>query len=282
VKLVSFLRNGEPGFGCINGDGVVDFSARVDGRSLREHIERGSAQTDLSADFSLAEVNMLPPIVEPRKILCVGLNYRSHVLEAGHEIPKFPTIFLRTANSQVGHGAPLIRPLISYQYDYEGELAVVIGKGGRHIPAASATRHIAGYTCYNDGSVRDWQRRASQWGPGKNFTASGACGPWLVTVDEIPDPGVLELTTKVNGAVMQRAAISDLIFSVSALIAYCSEFAELESGDLIVTGTPGGVGGARTPPVWLQAGDRVEVSVSGIGTLSNVVEDEDRHCAPRV
>jgi 2-keto-4-pentenoate hydratase/2-oxohepta-3-ene-1,7-dioic acid hydratase in catechol pathway len=214
--------------------------------------------------------------------LCIGLNYRSHVVEAGHEIPKFPTLFLRVASSQVGHGASLIRPQVSDQYDFEGELAVVIGKGGRRISASSASGHIAGFTCYNDGSVRDWQRHTSQWGPGKNFTDSGACGPWLVTPDEIPDPDTMELTTKVNGKVMQRAAISDLIFGIPALIAYCSEFAELQSGDLIVTGTPGGVGGARTPPVWLRAGDHVEVSVSGVGTLSNVVEDEEPQCAPRV
>jgi 2-keto-4-pentenoate hydratase/2-oxohepta-3-ene-1,7-dioic acid hydratase in catechol pathway len=226
------------------------------------------------ADLRASDVTLLPPIVEPRKIMCIGLNYRSHALEAGHDIPKFPTVFFRMANAQVGHGAPLMRPHVSEQFDFEGELAVVIGKPGRNVSEAHAYEYVAGYTCFNDGSVRDWQRRASQWGPGKNFPASGACGPCLVTADEIADPPQLELITRLNGQIMQRANISDLIFGIPALIAYCSTFTELQVGDLIVTGTPGGVGGARNPPLWMTRGDLIEVSISGIGTLANRVADE--------
>jgi len=274
MKLISFLYDGKAGFGRVSGDGIIDFSRHLPTTTLRDHLESGAAHPDGVPTISLSEVKLLPPIVEPRKILCVGLNYRTHAIEAGHEIPKHPAIFFRVANSQVGHRTPLIRPLISDQYDFEGELAIVIGKRCRHVKESEAFAFVAGYTCYNDGSVRDWQRHSTQWGPGKNFLASGACGPWIVTADEITNPGAIELVTRLNGMVMQHARVEDLIFDIPTLISYCSTFTELQVGDLIVTGTPGGVGGARKPPIWLRDGDLIEVEASGIGLLSNHVQDE--------
>jgi 2-keto-4-pentenoate hydratase/2-oxohepta-3-ene-1,7-dioic acid hydratase in catechol pathway len=215
-----------------------------------------------------------PVIPNPDKILCVGLNYRTHILEVGRKLEDHPVIFLRLASSQVGHLQPILRPRVSEELDYEGELAVIIGHGGRHIRSERALKHVGGYSIYNEASIRDWQRHTHQFTAGKNFPATGAFGPWMVTSDDIPDPGVLHLTTRLNGRTMQDSGIDDLLFSVSDLIAYISTFTELVPGDVIVTGTPGGVGGLRKPPVWMKPGDKVEVEISGIGTLCNPIAQE--------
>jgi 2-keto-4-pentenoate hydratase/2-oxohepta-3-ene-1,7-dioic acid hydratase in catechol pathway len=189
-------------------------------------------------------------------------------------VEEFPVIFVRFESSHVGHLEPILRPKVSQQFDYEGELAVIIGKEGRYIPADAALDYVAGYSIYNDGSVRDWQRHTHQYTPGKNFPSSGAFGPWLVTSDKIPDPAKLRLTTRLNGKVVQDSGIDDLLFDVPSLIAYCSNFTTLLPGDVIVTGTPGGVGAARKPPLWMKPGDTIEVEISEIGTLRNPVAQE--------
>ncbi len=192
----------------------------------------------------------------------------------GREPPKYPWLFVRWPDSQVGHRQPLVKPFASEKYDFEGELAVIIGKPARHVRAADALNYVAGYSCFMDGSVRDWQNHGSQFTPGKNFKSSGSFGPWLVTTDEIADPATLNLETRLNGQLMQKASLADLCFDVPALIEYCSTFTELQPGDVISTGTPGGVGFARKPPVWLQAGDTIEVAIDGIGVLQNPVVAE--------
>ena len=208
------------------------------------------------------------------KILCVGVNYRPHIEEMGRQVPDHPVVFVRFPGSMVGHGEG-ISDRISQQFDFEGELAVVIGRRARHVSRDAALDYVAGYCCFMDGSVRDWQRHTSQFTPGKNFHRTGAMGPWLATSDDIEDSSSLDLTTRVNGEVMQRGRVSDLVFDIPRLIAYCSTFAELLPGDVIATGTPGGVGAARTPPMWLVAGDVVEVEIPGVGLLRSHVEDEE-------
>lgn len=220
----------------------------------------------------------LPVVPMPNKILCVGVNYRPHVEEMGRDIPTHPVVFVRFADSLVGHESPIRRPRISEQYDFEGELAVVIGKPARYVKRDAALNHVAGFCPFLDGSVRDWQRHTMQFTPGKNFPSSGAAGPALVTPDEIPGglaglPDV-ELTTTLSGEVMQSGRISDLIFDIPQLIEYCSSFTALEPGDIIATGTPGGVGAARKPPRWLVPGDVVDVDLGPIGRLRNAVVDE--------
>ena len=208
-----------------------------------------------------------------RKILCVGVNYRPHIEEMGREIPEYPVVFVRFPGSLVNDGEPMLRPRVSEQYDFEGELAIVIGKVARHVSRADAYDHIGGYCCFMDGSVRDWQRHTGQFTAGKNFERSGAIGP-MVPAAQIQDPTALQLTTRVNGKLMQEGRISELVFDIPALVEYCSTFTELQPGDIIATGTPGGVGAARKPPVWLRAGDLVEVEIPSLGVLSNPVRDE--------
>ncbi len=222
----------------------------------------------------VASVRFAPAIPNPSRILCVGINYLEHIHEMGREKPDYPTLFIRFPDTLVGHGEAIVRPRISTQFDYEGELAIVIGKSARHVSAAQALEHVAGYTCFLDGSVRDWQRHTTQFTPGKNFPATGGCGPWLVTADEIPDPAALRLETRVNGEVLQQAPVSDLCFGVPRIIEYCSSFCALNPGDIIATGTPSGVGFARKPPRWLGPGDTVEVEISAIGILRHKVVDE--------
>ncbi|HSG97502.1 MAG TPA: fumarylacetoacetate hydrolase family protein [Woeseiaceae bacterium] len=207
------------------------------------------------------------------RILCVGVNYRPHIEEMGREVPEYPVVFVRFPSSLVGDGEAIVRPAVSGKFDFEGELGVVIGKEAHRVSRARALDYVAGYCCFMDGSVRDWQRHTTQFTPGKNFDRSGAIGS-ITSADAIPDPSTLELTTRVNGQVMQSASVSELVFDVPYLIEYCSTFMTLRPGDVIATGTPGGVGAARTPPVWLKAGDIVEVEISGIGTLTNPVCDE--------
>jgi 2-keto-4-pentenoate hydratase/2-oxohepta-3-ene-1,7-dioic acid hydratase in catechol pathway len=279
MKIVSYQSVSGPSFGLVNGTTVVDLGRRLGVNTLRAALEQGLVERFESfssepGDYELKDLTLDPVIPNPDKILCVGINYATHMRETGREPPSHPMLFPRFSESQVGHGQAMLRPAESEQLDFEGELAVVIGKAGRRISAESALDHVAGYACYNDGSVRDWQRHTSQFLPGKNFVRTGGFGPWLVTADEIPDPSKLVLQTRLNGQVMQRAPISDLIFDVPALIAYSSTFLTLLPGDVIVTGTTSGVGAYRSPPVWMRAGDTVEVEISGIGILRNLIQDE--------
>lgn len=278
MRLMSFEHDGRPGFGIAVGDGVVDASARLPNfRGLREALAAGALPelerlASIQPDFAIGEVQFAPAIPDPAaKLLCVGINYVPHIKEMGRERPERPVLFVRFGDSIVGHGQPLLRPAESEQLDYEGELAVVIGKRARRVSRARALDYVAGYSCFNDGSVRDFQRHSGQFTPGKNFHASGSFGPWLVTADEIPDVRDLTLTTRLNGAVMQHESVGELCFDVAQLIEYCSTWAQLEPGDVIVTGTPGGVGAGRKPPVWMRPGDTVEVEISRIGTLRNSV-----------
>ncbi len=274
MKLMSFSANGHTGWGVVDGTDVVDLSSRAP--SLRAALAAGIDLTSAAGlpRHKLSTVTYLPPIPDPDKIICVGLNYLNHILEGGRDIPKQPTIFTRFANSQIGHGQAIIRPNASNTLDFEGELAVVIGKRGRHVTEADALAYVAGYSCYNDGSVREWQRHTSQFTPGKNFPSTGGFGPYLVTPDEAGDVFNASLVCRLNGEVMQSATLDDLVFTIPALIAYCSTFTVLEPGDVIITGTTGGVGAYRTPPVWMKPGDIVEVEISGVGTLRNTVAQE--------
>lgn len=282
MKLASFCIQDRPTFGVLIDGGLLDLGARLPDLQggLRGFLESPEFErlparlANSRPDVAIADVRFLPLIPNPDKVLCVGINYVPHVQETGRDLPEKPVIFCRFSGSQTGHEQPLIRPRVSSKFDYEGELAVVIGRRARHVSTENAMEVIAGYTCFNDGSVRDWQRHSPQFTPGKNFARSGSMGPWLVTRDEVSDPSALSLETRVNGEIRQSASLADLIFSIPVLIAYCSTFAELLPGDVIATGTPGGVGFARTPPVWLNQGDIVEVDIPGIGLLRNVVVDE--------
>jgi 2-keto-4-pentenoate hydratase/2-oxohepta-3-ene-1,7-dioic acid hydratase in catechol pathway len=282
VKLVSFAYQGRPSYGVVKAGGVIDLGSRLGDRwpTLRTLIaagalaEAGRIACDAAPDFALDGLELAPVIPDPDKIVCVGLNYREHVAETGRTVTERPLLFARFAGSQVGHLRPLVKPKASDEFDYEGELAVVIGKGGRHIAADGALEHIAGYSCYNDGSVRDWQRHTSQYLPGKNFAGTGAFGPWLVTADEIPDPSRLTLETRLNGQVVQHAATDLMITPIPEQIAYISAILPLLPGDVIVSGTPGGVGARRNPPLFMRPGDVAEVEISGIGVLRNPVVAE--------
>ena len=283
MRITSFAAGGQESFGVVVGDGIVDARRHLGDRyaSLRELLlDDGIADlaplATLPPDHKLDEARLLPPINDPAgKILCVGVNYLPHIREMGRERPDYPVIFVRFASSITGHRSPLVRPAASERFDFEGELAVVIGKPARHVAPADAMAYVAGYTCFNDGSIRDYQNHGPQWTPGKNFVASGACGPWIVTTDEAPAPDEMQLTTTLNGRVVQQESVGELCFGIGALIAYISTWTRLEPGDIIATGTPGGVGAGREPPLWMQPGDVVEVGVSGIGTLSNTVVAED-------
>ncbi|MGY2233684.1 fumarylacetoacetate hydrolase family protein [Pseudomonas gingeri] len=282
MKIASFLNQGIPSYGLVDGDQVVDLqSLKAElGYDLKAAITHGllagltPERIAALPRLALAEVTFMPVIPNPGKVLCIGINYATHVRETGREMPTYPMIFTRFADSQTAHLQAILRPRISHKLDFEGELAIVIGKKARHVKAENALDHVAGYACYNDGSVRDWQKHTIQFVPGKNFPQTGGFGPWLVTADEIGDPQDLELTTRLNGQVMQHTSTSDMIFDVRKLIEYCSTFTELAPGDVIVSGTTGGVGAFREPPVWMKPGDVVEVEISGLGTLRNTIADE--------
>ncbi|MGJ4930712.1 fumarylacetoacetate hydrolase family protein [Bradyrhizobium sp. HKCCYLS2038] len=280
MKLVSFVIDGRAGYGAVKGDGVVDLGRRLPSKSLRALLEAGALGDAAKllaaeqADYPLSAITFAPVIADPGKIICVGLNYRDHVAETGRTVTEKPALFARFPTSQVGHLQPIVRPDVSEHFDYEGELALVIGKAGRHVRREDALTHIAGYSCYNEGSIRDWQRHTSQFLSGKTFDKSGAFGPWLVTADEIPDPSRLTLQTRLNGETVQQTTTDLLITDVPDLIVYCSTIMTLLPGDVIVTGTPGGVGFKRTPPLFMKPGDTVEVEISGIGVLRNSVTAE--------
>jgi 2-keto-4-pentenoate hydratase/2-oxohepta-3-ene-1,7-dioic acid hydratase in catechol pathway len=283
MRLVSFVHGARSSYGVVGDDGgsVADAGAVLGGR----HADLGAVLTagDLgrlaeaarrAPVLALDDVVLRSPLPAPPRIFCIGLNYKAHREETGRDELAHPTVFVRFASSLAAPGAPLERPIVSEAFDYEGELAVVIGRRGRHIGAAEALGHVAGYSCFNDASVRDWQRHTTQFTPGKNFDRSGSFGPWIVTADEIPDPRTLTLTTRLGSEVVQQSSVDLLIFDIPALIAYLSTFTELLPGDVIATGTPGGVGMARTPPRWMQPGEVVEVDIDGIGVLRNPIGTE--------
>lgn len=279
MKITSFRRDGRESYGVVVDGGIVDVGAVLGDAypTLRDAIA-GAALSEVEnaadgkpADHTFDAVALLPPIPNPEKILLVGLNYANHVEETGNKKGEYPVLFTRFANTQVGHNQPLVKPRESNSFDFEGELAVIVGKAGRRIPEASALDHVAGYACYNDGSVRDWQFHTQQYTPGKNFPATGGFGPSMVTRDEVPDPAKLTLVTRLNGQEMQRAGVDLLIYDIPFLIHYISTFTELVPGDVISTGTPGGVGFRREPKVFMNPGDTVEVEIEGVGKLVNPI-----------
>ncbi|HSV36222.1 MAG TPA: fumarylacetoacetate hydrolase family protein [Ramlibacter sp.] len=282
MKYVTFKIGSRISYGVVQGQRVLDLAPLLgqrvpDLKSLITqdlHATAAELAARRNADFALSEVELLPVIPNPGKIVCVGLNYRDHVSEVQRDVTESPTLFLRVPSSQVGHGQDIILPPESDRLDYEGEVAIVIGTGGRRITQDRAWDHIAGYACYNEGSVRDWQTATPQWTAGKNFWRSGSFGPWMVSADEIAPGQVMTLVTRLNGTEMQRATTDLMIHSIPRQIAYISTFMPLEPGDVIVTGTPGGIGARRTPPVFMKAGDVVEVEVDTVGVLRNRVVAE--------
>lgn len=282
MRFSSYLTaDGAPSYGVVDGDVLRDVGTTLQKRypTLRAALAANALKevsTSANGDrLKISAVTLLPPIPNPDKIICIGLNYVSHVKETGREAPKKPPIFTRYPSSVVGHDVDIVRPNVSDWFDFEGELAVVIGKTGRAIPAARAFDHVAGYSCFNDGSIRDFQRHTSQFWAGKNFDRTGSMGPWLVTADEFGDPSRQSMTTSLNGEVMQSTPLSDLLFDIPTLIEYLSTVTELLPGDIIATGTPSGVGLFREPKLFMKPGDRIEVNISGIGVLSNSVVGED-------
>lgn len=285
MRFVSFRLNGVRGIATeINGNwhGLTDASPSYPGGLLEiinagpDALHRAGTMLGQAPRIELDQVELLPPISEAQKIVCIGLNYKDHSAESGFKQPEYPTIFGRFNSSLIAHGAPILRPEVSEQLDYEGELVAIIGKAARDVSEAEALDHVAGYSIFNDGSIRDYQFKAPQWTPGKNFDDTGAFGPWFVSADELP-PGCegLRLQTRLNGQIVQDASISDMVFSVAELVSILSGFMTLVPGDIIVTGTPSGVGLARKPPLFMKEGDVCEVEIDRIGVLSNPVRDRN-------
>jgi 2-keto-4-pentenoate hydratase/2-oxohepta-3-ene-1,7-dioic acid hydratase in catechol pathway len=285
MRLASYHVRGRASFGAVVERGIVDLRPRLAPRylSMIDLLRPGgfadakAAIAGVRPDFSLDEVQWLPPIPAPEKILCIGVNYanRNEEYKDGSPPPKYPSMFFRTPGSFVGHGQPIVRPKASHQLDYEGEIALIIGEAGRHVPRERALQMIAGATLCNEGTIRDWTRHAKfNVTQGKNFDASGSLGPWMVTVDELDLSRVLHLMTRVNGETRQDDTTQNLIFSFADLIAYITTFMALKPGDIIVTGTPVGAGARFEPPRWLEPGDVVEIEVPEIGVLRNPVMDE--------
>jgi 2-keto-4-pentenoate hydratase/2-oxohepta-3-ene-1,7-dioic acid hydratase in catechol pathway len=287
MKIVSYRRDNTDGFGVVV-DGSAETGRAVDATAMDPEIRsvlgllRAGGLPRLArwiegreADVDLATVTLLPPVMGSAKVLCAGVNYAPHRDEASLVETKYPTIFTRFADTHVAHGAPLILPSVGQNLDFEGELLAVVGRGVYRESPDEAADAVAAWSCYNDGSLRDWQFHTNQWTPGKNFLGTGGFGPWIVTADEVGAVADLELTTRVNGAITQQASVSDLIFDVPELLSYISQFTPLVAGDLLLTGTPGGVGAFRQPPLWLSDGDLVEVDISRVGVLRNRVAAED-------
>lgn len=282
MKLTSFRLNGADTYGVVKDGGIVDIGGQLGPTypDLKAALEQDALiEIETVAEVgepvvSVDDAEFLPVIPNPGKVVCVGLNYKSHIEETGRSDSDYPVLFTRWADTQVGHNQPMIKPNNSDRYDYEGELAVIMGKTARHVSEADALSHVAGYTCYNDGSIRDWQRHTHQFTPGKNFPGTGGFGPWMVTADDIPDPSKMELITRLNGEEVQRSKTDLMVFDVPFLIHYISGFCTLDPGDVIVTGTPGGVGFKRNPPLFMVEGDTVEVEIDMIGTLVNPIANE--------
>lgn len=282
MKLASFIKDGRATYGGVDGDRLVDLGPKFGARfpDLKSLIAGGGLSglatfIGTGRDWMPLQVaEFLPVIPNPGKIFCVGVNYADHQKEMGRAETQYPTIFLRFTDTLAAHEKPAWVPRASTAVDYECELTVVIGRVGRNIDVASALDHVAGYTCFNDISIRDFQRHTSQFTPGKNFPRTGPLGPWMVTKDEIPDPHALSIKTRLNGTVMQDGNTAQLIFRIPELIAYISSFTTLAPGDLIATGTPSGVGFARKPQIFMKPGDVVEVDIENIGVLRNTLELE--------
>jgi 2-keto-4-pentenoate hydratase/2-oxohepta-3-ene-1,7-dioic acid hydratase in catechol pathway len=282
MRYVSYRSpDGVSRYGLVDGERLFELTS-PERPSLRDFVALSAKDASAAgaaamkgAAIPLRGVTLAPVIAQPGKVVCLGLNYVDHAREGGYDVPSYPALFLRVASSLVADGDPIVRPRASEKLDYEAELAVVIGRRGRHIAEADALKYVAGYTIFNDASVRDYQRKSAQWTAGKNFDGTGALGPVMVTPDELPPGGAgLHIESRLNGQVMQSATTSDMIFSVPRTIEIVSEVMTLEPGDVIAMGTPPGVGHARQPPVWMRAGDVVEIEIEGIGILRNPIRDE--------
>lgn len=280
MRLFKYLSGGAPRIGAVS-DGRATGVQNVSGAAqddiaaaLGELSAGGLRPTDTEALADPAGQKLLPATDAGSRVFCVGLNYAAHAAEVNKDPGKYPTIFLRLATSLVGHNQSLVCPKASQNFDFEGEVALVIGKAGRHISQDDALDHIGGVTCFNDGSLRDFQVHAAQYAPGKNFDQSGAVGPWIATADELDLEAPFSVETRLNGEVVQRSDTGDLVFGFREIIAYISKFTRLQPGDVIATGTPSGVGGSRTPKLFMRPGDKVEVEVGGVGVLANDVVQE--------
>jgi 2-keto-4-pentenoate hydratase/2-oxohepta-3-ene-1,7-dioic acid hydratase in catechol pathway len=285
MKLVTLLHAGSEAVGCVEQQDVIVLPAPPSGQGLVGWLQQPAAQlaqataqarTQAANVLRLSDAKLLPAVPRPGKIVCLGLNYADHAAEGGHKKPEYPSFFLRVPSSLAAHGEALLRPRVSERFDYEAELAVIIGKGGRHLNEQNALDVVAGYTCFNDGSLRDYQRKTSQWTIGKNFDRTGPLGPWAVPASELP-PGAtgLKIESRLNGQVMQSSNTSNMLFPVVETLCLLTEVMTLEPGDVIAMGTPSGVGYARNPPVFMKAGDRIEIDIEKIGVLANTIVDED-------
>lgn len=286
MRLLAFEQEGRARLGARIGDQVValedvlpglpqDLNAAIGALDLPNSAPALAAKLEGAPKRPLAGLTLLPVVPRPGKILCIGLNYVEHAKEGNNPIPDYPAVFLRGPSSLAAPGGALLRPRVSQKFDYEAELAIVIGRRARHLTEADALSCVAGYTCMNEGSVRDYQRKSTQWSMGKNFDRTGGLGPEIVTPDELPQgPNALRITSRINGRTLQDSNTSDMIFSVPRILAILTEVMTLEPGDVIATGTPSGVGYPRQPPVFMTPGDNVEIEIEGIGILANSVEDE--------
>ena len=280
MKLATFRTAQGASYGIVTGKGIVDLrrslgnqypdlKSLITGNAFSQAVQYAGA----APDYQASDVTWLPVIPNPDKIVCVGLNYQEHVVETGRDNTEQPAIFLRLPESQIGHKQPIVRPRESKNLDFEAEIAVIIGTPGRRISQQNAYKHVAGYSCYNDGSVRDWQRHTIQWTAGKNFPQTGGFGPWMVTADEIPPGTTMTLSCRLNGERMQHASTEQMIFKIPKIIEYVSTWTTLVPGDVLVTGTPGGVGARRNPPIWMKPGDKVEIEIDKVGVLENSIAD---------
>ena len=284
MKFISFESSRGIGVGLATRDGIIDLAGRINASSLRALIEErrlqeASAFANEKPDFSFDEVKFLPVVPDPHHIFCIGTNYLDHLHEVqkagvSRPVPKRPPLFVRYPETLVGHNQPLVHPKVSEQFDYEAELAVIIGKPGRYIAEDAALSYVAGYSCFNDGSIRDWQFHTTQVTPGKNFFSTGSFGPWMVEAASVPDPHKLDIVFRLNGKILQNSNTQQLIFKIPTLIAYVSAVLPLRPGDVIATGTPAGVGFSREPPIFMKPGDICEVEIETIGTLRNMVVAE--------
>lgn len=275
MRYVSYLHDNEPGWGLLDGESVIDlthYEPSLKTAAGKDRLADAAGAAENGQTLSPAAVSFLPPVPDPARILCIGQNYAAHRDEMGADRSAHPAVFTRYPSSVSGHNQTLLKPAESDHYDYEGELAVIIGKPGRRIRAEQALDHIAGYSCFMDGSIRDFQGHTTQYTPGKNFDATGSCGPWMIPAEEMPDPNAgHRLETRLNGATVQSTTTDLMLFPAPALIAYISTFTTLEPGDVIATGTPGGVGYRRKPRLYMSPGDQIEVELEGIGTLVNTI-----------
>jgi 2-keto-4-pentenoate hydratase/2-oxohepta-3-ene-1,7-dioic acid hydratase in catechol pathway len=280
MKLASYQTAQGASYGIVTAKGIVDLKrylgnqypdlkSLITGNAFSQAVQYAGA----APDYQASDVTWLPVIPNPDKIVCVGLNYQEHVVETGRDNTEQPAIFLRLPESQIGHKQPIVRPRESKNLDFEAEIAVIIGTPGRRISQQNAYKHVAGYSCYNDGSVRDWQRHTIQWTAGKNFPQTGGFGPWMVTADEIPPGTTMTLSCRLNGERMQHASTEQMIFKIPKIIEYVSTWTTLVPGDVLVTGTPGGVGARRNPPIWMKPGDKVEIEIDKVGVLENSITD---------